>query len=376
MGDGFQHRRGLSDGSVLRDRDEDLALFQDMRTRENNDSLNPSTDDIDESLSIRLRRLLDTSTQTRKNDYNWLLTPPGTPHFPSLKQDAPRVNISETGALRNGVISVPQVSSRTASKGNSSSPISRVGASPRRSSTTSCSSGPNTYSQGRASSSQTGNPKLQPLTSSGRLATSSRRSSTPPAKSSTTALRRSSTSPRGNLSSVGRGGYSPQKNRNGCSSSPKLRPWQSGIPDFPPEPPPNLRTTLSDLSTSRSRRLCPASRHGEETGNKPRGHSVSPRISRLANLSNNYDSDRLSSYSKSSVVSSCEDEIDSVSSATSVKKIAYTKNTVHHQVTRKKGSNANTEAQSTSKKASKTLSNKCFQWLWFYSTAIESSSEF
>lgn len=74
MGDGFQHRRGLSDGSVLRDRDEDLALFQDMRTRENNDSLNPSTDDIDESLSIRLRRLLDTSTQTRKNDYNWYST--------------------------------------------------------------------------------------------------------------------------------------------------------------------------------------------------------------------------------------------------------------------------------------------------------------
>lgn len=349
MGDGFQHRRGLSDGSVLQDRDEDLALFQDMRTRENNDSLNPSTDDIDESLSIRLRRLLDTSTQTRKNDYNWLLTPPGTPHFPSLKQDAPCVNISETGALRNGVISVPQVSSRTTSRGNSSSPISRIGASPRRSSTT-CSSGPNTYSQGRASSSQTGNPKLQPLTSSGRLATSSRRSSTPPAKSLTTALRRSSTSPHGHLSSAGRGGYSPQKNRHGCSSSPKIRPWQSGIPDFLPEPPPNLRTTLSDLSTSRSRRLCPASRHGEDTGNKPRGHSVSPRISRLANSSNNYDSDRLSSYSKSSVVSSCEDEIDSISSATSVKKIAYTKNTVHHQVTRKKGSNANSEAQSTSKK--------------------------
>lgn len=350
MVDGFQHRRGLSDGSVLQDRDEDLALFQDMRNRENNDSLNPSTDEIDESLSIRLRRLLDTSTQTRKNDYNWLLTPPGTPHFPPLKQDAPCVNISETGTLRSEVISVPHVSSRTTSRGNSCSPISRISASPRRSSTTSCSSGPSTYSQGRASSSQTGNLKLQPLTSSGRLATSSRRSSTPPAKSSTTALRRSSTSPRGHLSSAGRGGYSPQKNRHGCSSSPKIRPWQSGLPGFPPEQPPNLRTTLSDLSTSRSRRLCPASRHGEETGNKPRGQSVSPRTSRLANSSKNYDSDRLSSYSKSSVVSSCEDEIDSISSATSVKKIAYTKNTVHHQVTRKKGSNANIEAQSTSKK--------------------------
>jgi len=349
MVDGFQHRRGLSDGNVLQDRDEDLALFQDMRTRENNDSLNPSTDDIDESLSIRLRRLLDTSTQTRKNDYNWLLTPPGTPHFPSLKQDAPCVNISEKGTLQSGVISMPRISSRTTSRGNSSSPISRISASPQRASTASCSSGPNTYSRGRASSSQTGNPKLQPLTSSSRPATSSQRSSTPSAKSSTTALRRSSTSPRGQLSSAGRGGYSPQKSRHGGSSSSKIQPWQSGIPDFSPKPPPNLRTTLSDRSTSRLRGLCPASRHGEETGNKRRGQSVSPRISRLANSSNNHDSDRLSSYSKSSVVSSCEDEIDSIYSATSVKKTC-TKNAVHHQVTRKKGSNANIEVQSTSKK--------------------------
>lgn len=233
MVDGFQHRRGLSDGSVLQDRDEDLALFQDMRNRENNDSLNPSTDEIDESLSIRLRRLLDTSTQTRKNDYNWLLTPPGTPHFPPLKQDAPCVNISETGTLRSEVISVPHVSSRTTSRGNSCSPISRISASPRRSSTTSCSSGPSTYSQGRASSSQTGNLKLQPLTSSGRLATSSRRSSTPPAKSSTTALRRSSTSPRGHLSSAGRGGYSPQKKQAWLlllSKDTTMAVWSSWFP--------------------------------------------------------------------------------------------------------------------------------------------------
>lgn len=116
MVDGFQHRRGLSDGSVLQDRDEDLALFQDMRTREKNNSLNRSPDDIDESLSIRLRGLSDASTQTRKNDYNWLLTLPGTPHFPSPKQDAPCVNIYEKGTLQSVAISMPQISSRTTSR--------------------------------------------------------------------------------------------------------------------------------------------------------------------------------------------------------------------------------------------------------------------
>lgn len=40
-----QHRRGYSMGSGVREKDEDLALFQDMRKRERTHYLYPSTDD-------------------------------------------------------------------------------------------------------------------------------------------------------------------------------------------------------------------------------------------------------------------------------------------------------------------------------------------
>ncbi|XP_024520274.1 serine/arginine repetitive matrix protein 2-like [Selaginella moellendorffii] len=86
-------------------RDEDLALFQDMRIREeHNGSMEAAMDQQHTPLHgssngkgshirgglahARSRGSNDLLTsETDKNDYDWLLTPPGTPLFPSLDRD-------------------------------------------------------------------------------------------------------------------------------------------------------------------------------------------------------------------------------------------------------------------------------------------------
>eukprot|EP01018_Ginkgo_biloba_P026484 Gb_22546 [translate_table: standard] len=362
--DARHHRRGLSLESMPQDRDEDLALFQDMRTTERNNFLHPSTDDIDESLSIKLggfsdvrmsgstptkresRDLLNTNVDN-KNDYNWLLTPPGTPLFPSLDEDTSFINLSQRGTMQSRVIATPRTS-----RAESSSNMARRSASPRRSSPASGSSGTNSYSRGRVSPtpSTSGSPKLRPLTPSGRPSTPMSKPSVASAKSSAPMLRRSSTISSGYASSVGRSGISPGKSRRGGSSSPKIQAWQSNIPGFSSDPPPNLRTTLSDHSTSHLRRFSPASRHGGETGNRSRRQSVSPTISRSASSSNSHDRDQVSSHSKGSVISSCEDEMGSIQSSFPINKRTYIQNIEHHHVARKQEPCPNTRFQSVSKR--------------------------
>ncbi|RWW80588.1 hypothetical protein BHE74_00011070 [Ensete ventricosum] len=184
-----------------------------------------------------------------------------------------------------------------------------------------------------------------------RSATPSRRPSTPPAKpspltqrSSTPTARRMSTGSTGQAFSSTRG-TSPIRTNRGNSSSPKLRGWQSNLPGFSTDAPPNLRTSLTDRSTSRVRGLSPASTNGTGSS-KFRRQSISPSASRSASSSQNSERNPFSSVSKPSVSTSCDDDTDSHASV-GVSPIA---------TTRKYGAFANSRAVIFSKKPSRSSS--------------------
>ncbi|PKA67276.1 hypothetical protein AXF42_Ash004769 [Apostasia shenzhenica] len=93
--------RGRTLGTVMKDREEDLALFIEMRKREKerNSLLLQNSDETDRPLetfkivssAVRKTGLDDfLNSDTEKNDYDWLLTPPGTPLFPSLEKESHR----------------------------------------------------------------------------------------------------------------------------------------------------------------------------------------------------------------------------------------------------------------------------------------------
>lgn len=154
-----------------------------------------------------------------------------------------------------------------------------------------------------------------------RSATPTRRPSPPPSKSSTSAPRSSTPTPR-RMSTGSRGtavspsvrGTSPIRTSRGNSASPKIRGWQSNIPGFSLEAPPNLRTSLSDRPASYVRGSSPASRNGKDSTSKFSRQSMSPTASRSINSSHSHDRDRFSSHSKGSFASSGDDDMDSLQS--------------------------------------------------------------
>ncbi|XP_070003387.1 uncharacterized protein [Nicotiana sylvestris] len=82
-------------------RDEDLLLFRDLYKREKNEHasfLLPVSDELESNGSYALYRMASSKkgqvgldnlmTESGKNDYDWLKTPPATPLFPSLDMEA------------------------------------------------------------------------------------------------------------------------------------------------------------------------------------------------------------------------------------------------------------------------------------------------
>ncbi|KAL6569214.1 hypothetical protein OROHE_003495 [Orobanche hederae] len=94
----------------------------------------------------------------------------------------------------------------------------------------------------------------------------------------------------------------------GNSTSPKISAWQSNIPGFSSEALPNLRTSLADRPASYVRGSSPASRNGFRSGRQ----SMSPTASRSVSSSHSHDRDQCSSFSKGSVASSGDDDVDSL----------------------------------------------------------------
>ncbi|XP_004310048.1 PREDICTED: mucin-12 [Fragaria vesca subsp. vesca] len=342
------HRRGRSfeAGMLVREKDEDLALFNEMQTREKEDFLLQS-DDLEDTFSTKLRQFSDfklgiaipargessdlLNVEEEKNDYEWLLTPPDTPLFPSLDNEPPLVNTTERGRPRSQPISISRSStmekSYRSSRGSASP--SRLSPSPRSANST-------LQSRGRPSSARNSspNPSLRPASpsrpatpsrsaTSSRPGTPSRRPSTPPSKSPSPAPRSSTPTPRrmstgssGTVAPPGRRGTSPVTASRGNSASPKIKAWQTNIPGFSSDAPPNLRTSLADRPATYVRGSSPASRSGR--GSSPasgyRRQSMSPTASRSVSSSHSHDRDPFSSQSKGSIASSGDDDLDSLQS--------------------------------------------------------------
>ncbi|KAL1289832.1 hypothetical protein HN51_058204 [Arachis hypogaea] len=355
--DGHKRGRSLEGGLLLREKDDDLALFSEMQTRERENFLLQSSDDLEDSFPTKLRHFSDVNLgisipgrgQTSdllnadgdKNDYDWLLTPPDTPLFPSLDDEQPPLNIPSRGRPQSKPISISRSSTMEKSYRSSRGSASPNRASPNRASPNRLSpsprSGANTLqSRGRPSSLPNSSPT--PISQYG---TPSRRPSpppnkpmTPPSRSSITTPRRMSTGSSGHVVSSGKRGNSPVKTNRGNSASPKIRAWQTNIPGFSSEAPPNLRTSLADRPSSYVRGSSPASRNGRGSspasrngrGSSPasrngRGsspafsrQSMSPTASRSSSSFYSHDRDQFSSLSKGSVASSGDDDLDSLQS--------------------------------------------------------------
>ncbi|MED6220013.1 hypothetical protein PIB30_041091, partial [Stylosanthes scabra] len=294
------HKRGL----LFRERqdDDDLALFNEMESKENF-LLQPSDDLLEDPFSMQLRHFSDTNLSVSshgqgetsdllnvdddKNDYDWLFTPPDTPLFPSLDDEPQEVNVVSRGRPQSKPISISR--SSTIEKSYASS---RSSASPSRSNT---------------------------LQSRGKV--SSVPNSTPPRKPSTTALKfstptpgRTSTGSTGPAISSGIRGVSPIKTSRGNSASPKIRAWQTSTPDFTYDAPPNIRISLADRPTAYVRGSSPASRNGRDSTGKFRRQSMSPTASWSSSSLLSQDRDQFSSHSKGSVASSGDDDVDSLQS--------------------------------------------------------------
>ncbi|RDX98944.1 hypothetical protein CR513_18075, partial [Mucuna pruriens] len=105
----------LRTSSRFNDRDDELALFLEMRNREKerNDLLLRAAEDLDGSNqgnsplfnvpssapALRKTGADDfLNSENDKNDYEWLLTPPGTPLFPSLEMETTKTVMGQLGA--------------------------------------------------------------------------------------------------------------------------------------------------------------------------------------------------------------------------------------------------------------------------------------
>ncbi|KAJ8533173.1 hypothetical protein K7X08_016062 [Anisodus acutangulus] len=310
-----QHRRGLSLNGASREPDDNLDLFSKSRR-----SVSVASSDV----PVKLGRLsigsvkqlksgledLLASTEGEKHDYDWLLTPPGTPLVPSSDGSeskpasvaprgrslgrsasttkASRLSVSHSEITtparptRSNSVTRPSISSsqystysnKSGSILNTSSasvssyirPSTPTSRSSRPSTPTSCATGSRPSTPSKAcqapstsrptQSSRPSTPTSRPQIS-GNLSTPAARStsspSTPTRRSITPSSSRSST-PAGHSVTNGRTAASVSRP---SSPSPQIRRPSQPIapPDFSLETPPNLRTTLPDrpLSAGRSR---------------------------------------------------------------------------------------------------------------------------
>ncbi|PSS26938.1 Serine-rich adhesin for platelets like [Actinidia chinensis var. chinensis] len=316
-GDNHKRGRSLEGGILFGEKDDDLALFNEMQTRERDNFLLKSNDDFEDLFSTKLRYFSDynlgisipvrgensdlLNADGEKHDYDWLLTPPDTPLFRSLDDETPPVTFAQRGRPRSQPITISR--SSTMEKSHRSS---RGSASPNRSSPSPRSGNSTIQTRGRASSAPHSSP-----TPSLRNATPTRRPSPPPSKSATPVPRSLTPTPRrmstgsgGSVSSSGVRGTSPVSRSRGNSASPKVSAWKTNIPGFSLDAPPNLRTSLADRPASYVRGSSPASRNGRDSSSRCARQSMSPTASRSIS----------SSRSKGSVASSGDDDVDSLQS--------------------------------------------------------------
>nr|XP_011469903.1 PREDICTED: flocculation protein FLO11 isoform X1 [Fragaria vesca subsp. vesca]XP_011469904.1 PREDICTED: flocculation protein FLO11 isoform X2 [Fragaria vesca subsp. vesca] len=190
--------------SMRKEKEEELALFLEMKKREKerNDLLLNTSEEFDAPLGAKpgTSPIFNISSSTPapptrksgtdeflnsendKNDYDWLLTPPGTPLFPSLEMESHKTMMSQLGTPK---------ARPTALKSRLANPQPEPGARSNLVSKQSASSpGLNSSSSGIRRPSSSGGPGSRPATPTGRPTVTSApkpsRSSTPTSRASLT----------------------------------------------------------------------------------------------------------------------------------------------------------------------------------------------
>ncbi|KAD2805169.1 hypothetical protein E3N88_38546 [Mikania micrantha] len=228
--------------SVMKEKEEELGLFLEMRKREKERDLllQNTEDEFDSSLgSIEGRsqmfsmpaatpvrktgaeKFLD--SENDKSDYDWLLTPPGTPLFPSIEIESQKNIMAQTGspktrptALKSRLAnSHPEATARNNLVSRQPVP----------------STGLNTSSNRLRRPASSGGPASRPATPSGRPATPTRRPATPtgrPTLGQSTRSISNSTKTMSNTTSRPRSS-TPTARSTMCSTKPTL-PARSSTP--------------------------------------------------------------------------------------------------------------------------------------------------
>ncbi|CAK9182098.1 unnamed protein product [Ilex paraguariensis] len=137
-GDGGGGRRiSRPPSKDLREREEDLLLFREMQKREKEpiiSLLQPVSDEFEANGNYALYRMASAKkgsgqeflTESEKNDYDWLKTPPATPLFPSLEMES---NAPEMVIQREIPILIPL--SRFAGIAEAAKPTNKISRSPK-----------------------------------------------------------------------------------------------------------------------------------------------------------------------------------------------------------------------------------------------------
>lgn len=355
------------EGGEEEEEEEELALFKDMKALERQEFLHRFSDDSDDSISIKLgsfssfkfylsgKHADPLNADTGRTDYNWLLTPPATPLFPTLDKKTPHVEISERSKLQRKPRTSPRISRTEPSPRRT-----RSSSSTQHSSLLSSSSSITSHSRGRAASStlsSRGNLNSHHSISTVRSSTdtinssaASARSSTPSSKISSLTFQRSSTgsTSSGSPSLIGKPALSLQGKKRQASCSVQKQLQHITSPCSLSQPPPNLITRTSDHNPflkrgsspvssyrgetekkSRRQSASPASSDRGETEKKSRHQSASPTFLRNGGSSENHDRDPCVSKSKGHRVSSSTDVRTDPS--LKVKQRSYTSNRVQSQ---------------------------------------------
>nr|KYP75851.1 hypothetical protein KK1_020059 [Cajanus cajan] len=273
------------------------------------------------------------NSENDKNDYDWLLTPPGTPLFPSLEMESRKTVMSQLGtptarpvALKSRDVNYFEIIGNCRCTSPQQTLIDLLSlishgeywrclllVSEIQSSFSNCflvvikptipsrSSTPLSRSAAR-SSTPTSRPTLPPSRSTSRASTPTRRPSLPSSEPSISASSvKASLSPKpATITSrqptpVTTRKPAPVNSRQpaapsrGTSPTMRSRPWKpSEMPGFSLDAPPNLRTTLPErpLSATRGRPGAPSSRSSSvepSSSGRPRRQSCSPSRGRASN---------------------------------------------------------------------------------------------
>ncbi|XP_078178115.1 flocculation FLO11-like protein [Carex rostrata] len=290
-------RSGRTLGMVIKEKDEELALFLEMRKREKEEKEKErekdkvgSTDPMQElkgGAVPHYNKVLPNTTLVRKagiddflnsdndkNDYDWLLTPPGTPLFPSLESQTKKSPVSRVGTPKSRPTALK---SRLA---NPQDPPLRgsTGSNPPSRTTSS-----HSLTTTRRPSSSGGPPSSRPATPTSRttLSTHSARPSRPstptsrpilpsrtvPAKPVPAASRPASRSTTPSRSTVPTRSSTPSRASSVPASQPKLVPSRSSTPTR--RNPSNANVTTPNVGPTGRSAPALLSRSGITGGTKP-----------------------------------------------------------------------------------------------------------